>query len=33
LSIVKRILELVKGRIECESELGLGTEFKVYLDK
>ena len=33
LSIVKRILELVKGSIECESELGLGTEFKVYLDK
>ncbi len=33
LSIVKRILELVKGRIECESELGIGTEFKVYLDK
>ncbi len=33
LSIVKRILELVNGKIECESEPDAGTEFKVYLDK
>ena len=31
LSIVKRILELVGGQIECISELDVGTEFKVYL--
>lgn len=31
LSIVKRILEIVGGRIECTSELDVGTEFKVYL--
>ena len=31
LSLVKRILELVKGSIEVESELGKGTGFKVVL--
>ncbi len=31
LSIVKRILELIGGQIECVSELGEGAEFKVYL--
>lgn len=31
LSIVKRILELIGGQIECVSELDVGTEFKVYL--
>ncbi|MBQ3235499.1 MAG: HAMP domain-containing histidine kinase [Clostridia bacterium] len=31
LSIVKRILELLGGQIECISELDVGTEFKVYL--
>lgn len=32
LSIVKRILELVNAKIECESELGEGSEFRVCLD-
>ena len=31
LSIVKRILELVDGQIECISEEGEGTEFIIYL--
>ena len=31
LSIVKRILELVGGQIECISELDAGTEFRIYL--
>ncbi|MBR3804747.1 MAG: HAMP domain-containing histidine kinase [Clostridia bacterium] len=31
LSIVKRILELVGGQIEVESELDVGTEFRVYI--
>lgn len=33
LSIVKRILELLSGKIKVDSELGVGTEFRVYLDK
>ncbi len=33
LSIVKRILELVGGKIEVDSKVDVGTEFKVYLDK
>lgn len=33
LSIVKRIVELLKGTIECKSELGGGTEFIVRLPK
>jgi PAS domain S-box-containing protein len=33
LYIVKRIIENAGGRIEVESEVGTGTEFKVYLPK
>ena len=32
LPIVKRLVELMEGRIEVKSELGKGTEFTVYLD-
>ena len=32
LSIVRRTVELLGGRIEAKSELGKGTEFTVYLD-
>ncbi|PTX21131.1 response regulator receiver sensor signal transduction histidine kinase [Pontibacter mucosus] len=31
LAIVKRIVENCDGKIELESELGAGTEFKIYL--
>ena len=31
LSIVKRILELGEGQIECISDEGVGTEFNVHL--
>jgi len=31
LAIVKRIIELHNGTIEVESEVGIGTEFKVFL--
>lgn len=33
LYIVKRILDNVGGKIEVESEIGVGTEFKVYFKK
>ncbi len=33
LSIVKRIVEMLGGIIECRSELGIGTEMKVTLQK
>lgn len=32
LSIAKNLIELMHGRIEVESELGVGTKFKVYID-
>ena len=32
LPIVKRLVELMEGRIEVKSELGKGTKFTVYLD-
>ena len=32
LSIVQSLVELMGGRIEVESELGVGTSFTVYLD-
>ena len=32
LSIVKRLVELMSGKIEVKSELGKGTEVTVYLD-
>jgi len=32
LSIVKRLVEMMGGRMEVKSELGLGTQFTVYLD-
>lgn len=32
LSIVKKLVELMNGRIELQSELGKGTIFTVYLD-
>jgi PAS domain S-box-containing protein len=32
LSIVKRLVEMMGGRLEVESELGRGTQFTVYLD-
>jgi CheY-like chemotaxis protein len=31
LSIVRSIVDLMSGRIECDSELGRGTTFDVYL--
>ncbi|MDE3274114.1 PAS domain-containing sensor histidine kinase [Pseudoalteromonas sp. G4] len=31
LSITKRLLELMKGKIECHSEIGVGTEFSVAI--
>lgn len=31
LSIVKQLLDMMNGEIKCESELGKGTEFTVYL--
>ena len=33
LSIVKRIVEEINGRIHCESELGKGSLFTVLLKK
>ncbi|MDD3490345.1 MAG: transporter substrate-binding domain-containing protein [Paludibacter sp.] len=32
LSIVKKLVDLMGGRIEAESELGKGTTFRIYLD-
>ncbi|WP_372765789.1 response regulator [Pseudoalteromonas sp.] len=31
LSITKRLLELMNGKIECHSEIGVGTEFSVAI--
>jgi signal transduction histidine kinase/CheY-like chemotaxis protein len=31
LSITKRLLELMKGKIDCHSEIGVGTEFSVCI--
>lgn len=33
LSIVKRIVDICKGTIEIESDIGVGTKFKVILNK
>lgn len=32
LAIVKQMVDLMNGTIECESELGQGTTFTIYLD-
>ena len=33
LSITKRLIELMGGKIICESEVGKGTKFNVYLNQ
>jgi|GEM_PF-5499363 len=33
LSLVRKLLDLMKGKIEVQSKVGVGSEFKIYLPK